>query len=539
MCDVHHARPPRRAIALEHGAAHDRDHAQWTRRDFLVRSGLAVAAGGMALNGTPVRALSRSPLLEHLARLDTDRVLVLLQLNGGNDGLNTVVPKTNDLYYAARPTLGIPSGDTIGLSDDYGLHPAMEALEPVWGEGRMGVLHSVGYPDPDLSHFRSTDIWVTASDADETLQTGWAGRYLDAEFPDFGTAPPDYPPAVQIGTSTPLLFQGAGGAMGMSVLDVDLFLQIAQGGTPYDPLDVPPLPYGDELAYVREVANASFRYLDAIQAATDAGSNDVAYPGGPLAAALSATARLIKGELGARVYLVGLGGFDTHANQTGQHAALLQTLAEAVAAFHADLGVTGHGDRVLTATFSEFGRRIAENGSAGTDHGTAAPLFVFGDGVAGGLYGDGPDLADTDEFGNLLHSTDFRAVYATLLREWFGLSTDTAADVLGGSFGTVPFVGQPVPVQPAATPAAFGLDAPFPNPARTSTTLRFHLSEAGAVRLDLYTLTGRRVTTLASGMHRAGTHAVSVALSGLPSGTYVCRLEAAGVQRSQKLTLVR
>ncbi len=537
MCDHAHAAP--RAISLDHGRDHDRDHAAWTRRDFLLRSSAAVAGGSMLLGSTPVRALGHAPLLDHLARIETDRVLVLLQLGGGNDGLNTVVPVTNDLYYQQRPTIAIPGSQTISLGDDYGLHPSFGPLEPTWGEGQMAVVHSVGYPDPNLSHFRSTDIWLTASDSEETLLTGWGGRYLDDAFPDFETDPPTFPPAVQIGTSAPLLFQGGGMNLGMSLVDINLFLQIAQGGTPYDPIDVPPLPYGDELAFVRTVANDSFRYLDAIQAATDAADNEVEYPGGPLAQSLAACARLIKGRLGARIYHVTLGGFDTHADQPGQHANLLGSLAASVRAFYEDLAASDDDARVLTTTFSEFGRRIAQNGSDGTDHGTAAPLFTFGPAVAGGLYGDGPDLVATDADGNLVHTTDFRSVYATLLTDWFGLAPATVEGILGGPFGTVPFVASPVATGDGAVPLAFGLDAAYPNPFRDATTVTFRLSRPGDVRLRVYDTAGRLVATLAEGSFPAGTHTVRFDAGRLPSGSYHGVLDSAEGRRSRTMTLVR
>ncbi len=536
MCDHNHSQ---RAVALKHGEAHDKDHSAWSRRDFLVHSGLVALGGTVMLNGTSVRALGGSSLLEHLAQLETDRVLVLIQLSGGNDGLNTVVPKTNDVYYASRPTISIPGSQTIFLDDEYGLHPSMTPIEPSWGEGNMAVVHSVGYPAPDLSHFRSTDIWVTASDSETYLNTGWAGRYLDTQFPDFNTDPPSAPPAVQIGTSSPLLFQGPDANLGMTLLDVELFLEIAAGGTPFDPDDVPETAYGNEMTFVRTVANDAFRYLDAIQAATDAASNTATYPAGNMPDALAACARLIKGRLDSRIYLVSLGGFDTHANQTGDHDSLLQTLTEAVTAFYEDLGQTGDKERVLTMTFSEFGRRIAQNGSNGTDHGTAAPVFVFGDGVDGGLYGNGPDLENTDADGNLVHSTDFRSLYATALQDWFGLNQSIVNDVLGGSFETLPLVTNPVATEPDGTPLTFGLHQNYPNPFNPATRITFTLAQAGAVRLQVYDIRGRLISTLLDDTRPAGHHSVAFNAGQFPSGVYVYRLEASEGVRTKRMSLVR
>ena len=537
MCDYQHH--SHRAVALEQGKAHDDDHAVWSRRDFLMQSGLVAVGGTMMLNGTPVKALGGSSLLNHLTQLETDRVLVLIQLSGGNDGLNTVVPKTNDLYYSARPTIAIPENQTVYLSDDYGLHSAMTPLEATWGEGEMAVVHSVGYPTPELSHFRSTDIWMTASDSQEVLTTGWAGRYLETQYPEYTTNPPDAPPAVQIGTSTPLLFQSAEANLGMTLFDVELFLEIAAGGTPYDPEDVPETAFGDELAFVRTVANDSFRYLDAIQEATDAAQNTAAYPAGPMPDALAACARLIKGQLDTRIFIVSLGGFDTHADQTNEHSSLLETLSEAVKAFYEDLSETEDGDRVLTMTLSEFGRRINQNGSGGTDHGTAAPLFVFGEGVNGGLYGDGPDLVNT-ESGNLIFSTDFRSIYATVLQDWFGLEEAIVSSVLGGSFEILPLVENPIVTgNPTGTPDKFVLAQNYPNPFNPSTVITYTLGRPGRVRLRIFDERGRHITTLVDEAKAAGTHRTRFDAGRLPSGVYLYRIEAPDGVRTRRMTLVR
>ncbi len=398
MC---HSHPParQRADALHHGADHDKDHLTWSRRDFLARAGLGTAAASVTLGSTSVQALTRSPFLNALANAETDRTLVLIQLTGGNDGLNTIVPVTNDLYYAARPTLGLAPSATLALDAEHGMHPSLAPLQSLWGDGQMAVVQNVGYPTPSLSHFRSTDIWMSGSDGDDIVTTGWAGRSLASEIPDIVQSPPDAPPAVQIGTSAPLLFQGEAGGYGMALLQIDQFLRVANGGDPYPTDSLPPTAAGAELGYIRTVANDAFRYREAIQTATNSrySVNEVAYPDVNIGERLAAVARLIKGDLGARIYLVSLGGFDTHAQQADEHASLLDQLARSLAAFYADLGASGDfADRTLTMTFSEFGRRIQENGSEGTDHGTAAPVFLFGPAAEGGLYGPEPDLSDLD-----------------------------------------------------------------------------------------------------------------------------------------------
>ncbi|MEM6327998.1 MAG: DUF1501 domain-containing protein [Bacteroidota bacterium] len=537
MCD-HHAH---RAISLDHGEAHDQDHAAWTRRDFLFRAGLGAAAAASApmwVGSAQARAVSGSPLLDALARTETDRVLVLVQLQGGNDGLNTVVPFRDSLYYGARPSLAIARGDTHEITTDAGLHPQMGDLMTTWADGDLAIVQGVGYPSSSLSHFRGTDVWLTADE--DVAPTGWAGRTLGLEHPDPQTAPPDVPPAVQMGTSAPLLFNSGAGGLGMALLDVELFLQIAEGGELYSTTDVPPGAPGAELAFVRSVANDAFRYRDAIQTATNRADNDTTYPDSRLGSEMAAVARLIKGRLGSRIYLVSLGGFDTHANQPDEHAALLLQLSQALVAFYADLAATDDAQRTLAVTFSEFGRRVYENGSNGTDHGTAAPLFLFGPAASGGLYGSAPDLGRLDDGGNVAHETDFRQIYATILRDWFGLDAATAADVLGGEYTPLSVLdGTSVSTAPTDGGPTLRLGTPSPNPVRHRAEVTYRLPEAGHVTLSAFDTTGRLVAQIAEGPQAAGEHRATFDASSLAPGVYVLRLETPGGARTVRATVVR
>ncbi|GAB5535153.1 MAG: DUF1501 domain-containing protein [Rubricoccaceae bacterium] len=533
---------PARADALHHGDAHDKDHLTWSRRDFLTRAGLGTAAASVALGSTSVQALTRSPFLDALAKADTDRVLVLIQLTGGNDGLNTIVPVTNDLYYAARPTLGLKASDTLALDAEHGMHASMAPLQSLWGDGQMAVVQNVGYPAPSLSHFRSTDIWMSGSDGDDIVTTGWAGRALANEFPDILQTPPAAPPAVQIGTSAPLLFQGDAGGYGMALLQVEQFLRVAEGGDPYPTDSLPPTAAGAELGYVRTVANDAFRYRDAIQTATNSrySVNEVDYPDVRIGERLAAVARLIKGDLGARIYLVSLGGFDTHAQQADEHATLLDQLASSLSAFYADLGASGDfADRTLTMTFSEFGRRIQENGSEGTDHGTAAPVFLFGPAAEGGLYGPEPDLDDLDNDGNLKHAIDFREVYASVLKSWFEMSDSDVTLALGGSYDSLPIVSAPPVSADAGPDASLTLAPPAPNPASSTTRLRFALAEATPISLTLFDASGRRIAIVTEGLRRAGDHAETVDLTGFAPGAYTVQLRTPSRVATHRLVVVR
>jgi len=298
------------------------------------------------LGNMPVQAFGVNPMLHAISQSNTNRILVLLQLEGGNDGLNTIIPIRNDIYYRQRPNLGIRSRDALALSDDFSMHTAMAPLQDLYRRGQMGIVHGVGYPQPNLSHFRSTDIWTSASDSNDYLRSGWTGRSLETLYPTFVESPPAYPLGVQLGGSS-MLFRGNTSSMGMSIESTEQFENLAQGGTLYDTANVPTTTYGSEMAFVRQVANNTFRYAGAVQEASGKGQNRVDYPDGELSGQLSIIAKLIKGNLGAQVYVAQLGGFDTHSDQEGMHDYLLMELAGAVNAFIQDLEADNRMQDVL------------------------------------------------------------------------------------------------------------------------------------------------------------------------------------------------
>ncbi len=529
--------------ALAHGEAHTNDHVRWTRRDFLYRVGAASLGASLMMSGLPVRAYGGSNLLERLSLLNTDKILVIIQLNGGNDGLNTVIPVTNDRYYSNRPNIGIKAADSIKLSTEYHIHKSLTNLQNAWGNDEMAVLHSVGYPSPNLSHFRATDIWVSGSGSNDYWEDGWMGRSLDAEYPEYKNNPTPYPLAVQIGSVASMLFRGPDTAMGLSVSDPAEFYRIVSGGSVYDPQNVPATHYGTELSYVRSVANDSVVYGTALKTSYDKTKSNVTYPSNSFAGSLAIVSRLIRGELGARIYHVSLGGFDTHAAQTNTHASLLTQLGDAVKAFTDELNAAGYGDRVLSMTFSEFGRRVKENGSAGTDHGTAAPMFLFGKGVNGGFFGTGPDLVNLDAGGNIKYSTDFRAVYGTILLNWFGMSVTEVQQILGlSSFS----VGNYLPSLVATStngdqpiPNAITLEQNFPNPFQEITTIRYHLRQPMKATVRVFDLNGRAIAKLTDQFQSAGTHELQFNGDWLPNGRYIVRLETPIGGTSKQMTISR
>ncbi|MBX2819580.1 MAG: DUF1501 domain-containing protein [Rhodothermaceae bacterium] len=524
---------------LEHGAAHQAAHDRWTRRNFMGSLGL-MAGGALMLGSTPVRAFQPTPLMTHLHQEESDRVLVLVQLFGGNDGLNTLIPFDDDEYYRVRPSLAIPKSEAIPFQDNQGFHPSLSSLVPIFDDGRMGIIQGVGYPDPDLSHFRSTDIWLTSSEPKEYLKSGWVGRSVETILDQMGQL--DHPLAVQLGSAAPLLFKGTQRTTGMTINNPEQFDRLAGSGKLYDTEAVPDSPLGTELAFARSITNDAFRFAGTIQSAAQTGTNSVDYPRyRDFGANMAIVARLIKGNLGAKIYHVVLNGFDTHVLQANRHQILLQTIADSISAFTQDLASEGRDKEVLIMTFSEFGRRVGENGSNGTEHGTSAPLFLFGPRVHGGVYGSIPNLTDLDRFGNLKLQYNFRNVYHNVLLDWFGFSTERTSSIIGQDYANIGFINNAVGIntvgeQPARS---FSLSQNYPNPFRDQTTIRYELDQPGPVQLQVFDLQGRMVKELTQGTQPAGEHSVTFSAGRLPAGTYMCRLSANGSQETRKMILVR
>ena len=419
------------------------------RRSFLQKS--AAVSLPALLGGFSVKAFTAdSPLVKALlaGTTNTDHVLVIVQLSGGNDGLNMVIPiSTYGLYNAARTNIAIPEARILKLNgyDNTGLHPAMTGLQSMYNESKLKVIQAVGYPQPNFSHFRATDIWMTASNSTQEVYTGWAGRYLNYEYPNFPNGYPNNsmkdPLAIQIGSSASLTTQGPSVNLAMSITSATSFYQLINGTS--DP--VPATKAGKELSYIRNVAKQTQQYASVITAAAAKVTVQNPYPtNNGLADQLKIVARLIKGGLKTRVYMVNFGGFDTHSLQTtttdttvGTHATLLGRVSDAIKAFQDDCKYLEIEDRVVGMTFSEFGRRVAQNASNGTDHGTANNMFFIGGGLKEkGILNEMPNLTDLND-GDLKHSVDFRNVYATILNKWLDVEDKK---IMGNTFKKMSFI---------------------------------------------------------------------------------------------------
>jgi len=403
------------------------------RREFLKVVG---TAGVVSLCGLPPRFLGQALAAERTAR-SGEHVLVLIQLAGGNDGLNTVVPFSESAYYRARPALAIGEGAVLKLNDQFGLHPNLSGLQKLWEAGRLGIVQGVGYPHPDRSHFRSMDIWHTANPDVTQPQTGWVGRILD----ESAASPHGLREAAAVGLDRLPLALVGNKVVSPMIKNLDAFKLNEPGGK--SPLRTDQWRQateaasaaGSELDFLRRSARASLASADRLKSLGDTYRTSVDYPGTGLAQRLKLVAQMIAAELPARVYFVSLDGFDTHAQQLPGHGVLMSELSGAISAFVADLEEHHLSDRVLTATFSEFGRRLAENGSLGTDHGAASSMFIVTPN-RGGFFGATPSLADLDD-GDPKFTTDFRRVYSTFLERW--LQVD-AMPALGGKFEPIEFV---------------------------------------------------------------------------------------------------
>ena len=532
----------RHGSALEHGKAHTDDHQTWSRRTFIRNLGVA-GSMSMVLGNLPLTALGANPLSTALNNTNSDRILVLIRLKGGNDGLNTIIPLFDyGTYQANRPTIAVPQEQIISLNDSFGIPNYMEPLNDLWLDGQMKVVNNVGYPDQNLSHFRSSDIWASASDADVSEPSGWLGRYLDNEFPDFVTDPPENPPAIQIGGAGNLLFNNQDSInMGVIVNDPDELFQIAQTGQLYDAADVPDCYYGEQLGFMRTVANSTFKYAEVIADAYNNSTNAAEYEFS-LGEQLALVARLIKGGLQTKLYMVSLDGFDTHAVQQESHPFLLFQIANAVKAFYEDLGAGGVAHRVLSMTFSEFGRRIEQNASGGTDHGAAAPMMLFGEGLNGnGFLGGNPDLHNLDQIGNLQHTTDFREVYTTLLEYWLCLDGYVVDDIMGQSFNRMPELGLDCV---ATSTSSVNRGPAIQHKAmygEGQIVIEYTIPESMPITIQIYNILGQPVKTLFDGYQMPGTHQVTFqsANSRLSGGNYIYSIRAGRQVYSQKIQVYR
>ncbi len=516
------------------------------RRNFLKASSLLSVPS--LIGGVQVSSLATGAL-SSFVNGDSDRVLVLIQLNGGNDGLNMVVPVDQYANLAlARPNILLPESSLLSLNTETALHPTMSGIKNLFEEEQCKIIQSVSYPNQNRSHFRSSDIWHSGSGSDEFLTTGWLGRYFDTQFPSYPELYPNEectdPFAMTIGSVVSETCQGIGGNFSMAIVDPENLSPLAA-------------PLNNELAqgcgagrlsFVAKAIEQTNEYTDVLQAADSLGNNmsSLYQDDNDLATKLKTVAKLISGGLKTKVYVVSLGGFDTHAFQanetdptTGIHATLLQTLSDAIYAFQDDLKLLGLEERVIGMTYSEFGRRIRSNASAGTDHGTAAPLFLFGNCINHGIVGDNPEIPENPEQNEgVPMQVDFRSVYGSVLMDWFDVAQEDVESLFSHDFQYIPVADNCSGTTSTSdlTKDPFDLRA-FPNPFSSGFTTSFY-SQGEWLKISLFNSLGAELKVLLNKSLPEGIHELPFQLNGYPAGAYFVRIQNATNQKTLRLMKV-
>ncbi len=533
------------------------------RRDFIRRLSYT-SAGAMVLGGVPVNAMKGNGLFQMAAASsNNDKVLIFIQLHGGNDALNTLIPVAQyDRYYELRPNLAIlQSGDRgykeldASLGDEYrvGAHPEMIALKEMYDEGKVALVQNVGYPEMNLSHFRGADIVFMGGDAQSDYESGWMGRYLEYTYPGYPDAYPNTtmpdPLGIELSGAQSLAFHTETGIPnGLSFYSPEGFFELINSVGNYTtqpPIVYPDSHAGDELRYIMEFEAKNNQYAPRLKAVYEAGTNStVVYPDAypryapkayihnQLAPQLRLIARLLSGGIKTKIFLVRIGGFDTHGEQVvagepslGMHSALLYHLSEGVKAFYDDLKALNLDHKVMAMTFTEFGRRAYSNNSYGTDHGTSTPVILFGTGLNAGIHGVNPDLNDLEN-GNLKYNIDYRQIYTSVVQDWLGASDEALI-----ATGFDDWVGNKIDlIGPTSTRDLMGAAERnqlkvFPNPVRSLFTAEFYLSGPGLYQVIIFNLEGKQVFTQQGNGHY-GANKFEMSASGLDAGKYIAQVRA-------------
>ena len=526
------------------------------RRKFI-RNVAYGSAAGMTLGGVPISLLAaNSPMARFAAEAANDKVLVFIQLHGGNDGLNTLIPISQyDEYYNLRPNIAIRHTGTrsylnvdqsVDENAQVGLHPDMLAFKEMYDQEKVAIIQNVGYPDMNLSHFRGRDVVFMGGDESENnqYQSGWMGRYLNNIYPGY---PDDYPSAtmedpigIELSGTLSLAFHRENGIpIGLNIGSPEQFYQLISSVGVNPPIAFPESHAGDELRYIMEFEKKSNQYAGRLKEVYDAGNNStVEYPesypyaspirANGLSSQLRLIARLIKGGVKTKIFLCRIGGFDTHGEQVdendpslGTHAALLYNMSGAVKAFYDDLNQLGIDEKVLSLTFTEFGRRAKSNFSYGTDHGTATPVFVFGTQLNNGIYGVNPSLKteDLDNY-NLVYNIDYRQIYTSIIQDWFegddqALIETGFSDWVENKLPVVHVTGTQAH-SPEVNPNSLSL---YPNPVQERLHIQYTLEFRGAVIFQVIDGAGRKLKSLRQeGMF--GSNVATMDVSDLKEGMY-------------------
>lgn len=535
------------------------------KRRHFIKNMTYGSAAGLTLGGIPLNLLGANGALKRAAAASTnDKVLVFIQLHGGNDGLNTLIPVSqyND-YYDLRPNIAIRHtgtrsyievDDTVDEAARVGLHPDMLPFYEMYQEEKVAIIQNVGYPDMNLSHFRGRDVVFMGTDesGDQDFNSGWMGRYLDNVYPGYpdaypSTAMPD-PIGIELSGTLSLAFHRENGIpIGLNIGSPEQFYQLISSVGVDPPIAFPGSHAGDELRYIMEFEKKSNEYAGRLRDVYNAASESsieyrhgypYASPGAAnnLASQLKLVARLLAGGVKTKIFLCRIGGFDTHGEQVdrndpslGLHAELLYKMSTAIQDFYKDLGARGIDDRVMSLTFTEFGRRAYSNDSYGTDHGTATPVFVFGTQLNSGIFGVNPGLKPEDlHRGNLKYNIDYRQIYTSVIQDWFegdneALIKTGFSDWVDTRLPIVSSTGTPA-YTPGKNPVSLHL---YPNPVADQVNIQYNLPSRGKVTLRILDSAGRQVQSSSNAGH-FGTNNRSWDVTDLTPGMYFLQMNYNG-----------
>jgi uncharacterized protein (DUF1501 family) len=514
------------------------------RRDFIKLSSLAAASLPIALSGFPIFANNKPK--EYNFTVGNDNVLVLIQLQGGNDGLNTVFNGNQyDNLQNVRSNIIVPENELLTIDDVTRFHPSMTGIKEIWDQEKLSIIQNVGYPNQNRSHFRSTDIWNSASSANEYVSSGWIGRFFDINHSEFPSNYPNTensdPFAITIGEIVSETCQGTNANFSMALIDPNNpgTALVSNSG------EITNNCYGDAISFVNDTISQTNAYAEVIVNAANAGNNlSEKYTGSELSEKLKNVAKLISGGIKTKVFVVQIGGFDNHNNQvvegetkTGEHAELLQELSDAMHAFQDDLQLLNIDEKVIGMTYSEFGRRIRSNAGLGTDHGTAAPLFMFGTCAKNQVFGDAPEIdTQVDENEGVQMQYDFRTIYSTILTDWLGISEAASKTVLFDDFNKLPLFKQGCSATLSTND--FLLEdleiKVFPNPTINDVNIQF-IGNNEQIKITLYNTIGAIVKEITNKKYSAIKHNLPVDVKNLPRGNYFVHYQSKGISKTKKL----
>jgi uncharacterized protein (DUF1501 family) len=564
------------------------------RRSFLKKIPVTVGLP-FAIGGIPMKAMGANPLSRLAQQSTNGRVLIILQLHGGNDGLNTLIPvEQYDTYYSRRANIAIPAKNslrkyipldsTLPANAQVGLHPDMTHIKAMYDSGRVNFVQGVSYKNNNGSHFRGRDIWFMGGGTEDYYPSGWVGRYLQKEYEQLGQYPEDFPNpemldplGIEMGNDVSLIFHQQGNIpMSISLNDPVGFANLVNTLKGFQDIEIDPRgrppqgiensPYWKEMNWILGLEQKSDDYAQRLYDVFQAGgASSVSYPevypfNAPngskknnLSGQLKLIAQLLAGGCQTRVFMAKIGGFDTHADQTtsydptmGAHAALMYHISSAMKAFQDDLKNRGLEDSVLTVTTSEFGRRVHSNGSYGTDHGTGGPIMIFARGVQPGVVGVVPDMTKD----NIEMQFDYRQVYANLLKDWMQVDENVLRNDIffgdfisgprdgGGNYEPLPLASEVITGNADFIKKRFGLMDCYPNPAQTTALIRFHVNHDIHVNLTLHDGGGKQVRTMANQTFEPGEHSVPVQVSGLKPGMYIYQLRAGSFTDAKKIIVI-